>query len=52
MVESGEYGKVIGLKGLVTWFRPKDYYDVKPWRGMMEYAGGGVMINQAIHTLI
>ena len=33
IVESGKYGKVIGLKGLVTWFRPKDYYDVKPWRG-------------------
>ena len=51
IVESGKYGKVIGVKGLVTWFRPKDYYDVKPWRGTMAYAGGGVMINQAIHTL-
>ena len=51
IVESGEYGKVTGLKGLVTWFRPKSYYDVKPWRGNMKQAGGGVMINQAIHTL-
>ncbi|WP_163530033.1 Gfo/Idh/MocA family protein [Halobacillus ihumii] len=51
IVESGEYGKVTGLKGLVTWFRPKSYYDVKPWRGIMKLAGGGVMINQAIHTL-
>ena len=51
IVKSGKYGKVIGLKGLVTWFRPKDYYDVKPWRGMMDYAGGGVLINQSIHTL-
>lgn len=51
MVDSGEYGRVIGLKGLVAWFRPKSYYDVKPWRGLMDYAGGGVMINQAIHTL-
>ena len=51
IVESGKYGKLIGLKGLVTWFRPKDYYDVKPWRGVMEYAGGGVLINQSIHTL-
>lgn len=51
MIESGDYGKVLGLKGLVTWFRPKSYYDVKPWRGTMKYAGGGVMINQAIHTL-
>ncbi|UJL46952.1 Gfo/Idh/MocA family oxidoreductase [Virgibacillus sp. NKC19-16] len=51
ILESGEYGKVTGLKGLVTWFRPKAYYDVKPWRGQMRCSGGGVMINQAIHTL-
>ena len=51
IVESGEYGKIIGIKGLVTWARPKAYYDNKPWRGKMEYAGGGVMINQSIHTL-
>ncbi|WP_223593076.1 Gfo/Idh/MocA family protein [Neobacillus bataviensis] len=48
---SGEYGKIVGIKGLVAWYRPKSYYDVKPWRGQMEYAGGGVMINQALHTL-
>ncbi|GAB3045790.1 Gfo/Idh/MocA family protein [Virgibacillus ainsalahensis] len=51
IIESGQYGKVTGLKGLVTWFRPKAYYDVKPWRGIMRQAGGGVMINQAIHVL-
>ncbi len=51
IVQSGAYGKIVGIKGLVTWFRPKSYYDVKPWRGQMKYAGGGVMINQSIHTL-
>jgi UDP-N-acetyl-2-amino-2-deoxyglucuronate dehydrogenase len=51
MIASGIYGDVIGIKGLVTWFRPKSYYDEKPWRGTMERSGGGVMINQAIHTL-
>lgn len=51
IVKSGEYGRVIGIKGLVTWFRPNDYYKAKPWRGKMEYAGGGVMMNQSIHTL-
>ena len=48
---SGKYGKVMGIKGLVAWFRPKEYYDIKPWRGQMKYAGGGVMINQALHTM-
>ncbi|HZG73294.1 MAG TPA: Gfo/Idh/MocA family oxidoreductase [Chondromyces sp.] len=51
IVGSGELGQVTGVKGLVTWFRPKSYYDVKPWRGKMKLAGGGVMINQSIHTL-
>ncbi|WP_438349693.1 Gfo/Idh/MocA family protein [Paenibacillus sp. FA6] len=51
IVNSGQNGKIIGIKGLVTWFRPKDYYKLKPWRGTMAEAGGGVMINQSIHTL-
>ena len=51
LIASGEYGKVTGIKGLVVWYRPKEYYETKPWRGTMEHAGGGVMINQAIHTL-
>ncbi|MGW6300932.1 Gfo/Idh/MocA family protein [Peribacillus butanolivorans] len=51
IIESGEYGKVLGVKGLVSWNRPTSYYEVKPWRGKMACAGGGVMINQALHTL-
>jgi UDP-N-acetyl-2-amino-2-deoxyglucuronate dehydrogenase len=51
LAASGEYGKLIGVKGLVAWYRPKAYYDEKPWRGRMSTAGGGVMINQALHTL-
>ncbi|WNS40759.1 Gfo/Idh/MocA family oxidoreductase [Paenibacillus sp. MMS20-IR301] len=51
IVAGGQYGAVKGVKGIVAWARPKDYYTVKPWRGLMEQAGGGVMINQAIHVL-
>lgn len=51
IVESKTYGEVIGVKGLVTWFRPESYYTDKPWRGQMATAGGGVLINQSIHTL-
>ncbi|MFY4773706.1 Gfo/Idh/MocA family protein [Metabacillus sp. RGM 3146] len=51
IVKSGEYGQVTGIKGLVTWFRSNDYYEAKPWRAQMKYAGGGVMMNQSIHTL-
>ena len=51
MVASGKYGEIKGIKGIVTWFRPKSYYESKTWRGKMKFAGGGVMINQSIHTL-
>jgi predicted dehydrogenase len=51
MVESGDQGRVLGIKGIVAWSRPQSYYDLKPWRARMATAGGGVMINQAIHTL-
>ncbi|WP_407271865.1 Gfo/Idh/MocA family protein [Radiobacillus sp. PE A8.2] len=51
LIASGAYGEVLGIKGIVTWCRPKSYYDMKPWRGKMNEAGGGVMINQSIHTL-
>lgn len=51
ILQSKEYGEVRGIKGLVTWSRKDDYYNVKPWRKQMKYAGGGVMINQTVHTL-
>ena len=51
IIESGEYGKIIGIRGFVPWRRPVDYYAVKPWRGTWKYAGGGSMINQSLHTL-
>ena len=31
IIESGEYGRVLGTKGIVPWARPKQYYDCKPW---------------------
>ena len=37
--------------GSVSWKRTKDYYDSADWRGTWAYEGGGVLINQALHTL-
>lgn len=51
LLDSGRYGAITGMKGIVPWSRPKSYYDVKPWRGTWKYAGGGCMINQSVHTL-
>lgn len=51
IIDSGEYGKVTGTRGIVLWSRPAEYYAAKPWRGLWRTAGGGCMINQAVHTL-
>lgn len=51
LLESGEYGKVKGARGIVTWSRGGDYYTKSPWRGKKVLEGGGVLMNQSIHTL-
>lgn len=49
-LDNHDYGKLVAIKSLVAWGRPLSYYTSKPWRGMMARAGGGTIINQAIHT--
>lgn len=51
LLESGETGKVLGGKAFVTWHRDEKYYTESGWRGAWKTEGGGVLINQAIHTL-
>ena len=43
--------KIIAATANLVWNRGKDYYSSAKWRGKKQYEGGGVMINQAIHTL-
>ena len=43
--------KLIGATGIVAWHRDKKYYQSEAWRGKWKTEGGGVLINQAIHTL-
>lgn len=50
IVESGRLGKVIGSRAFVTWRRDREYYS-DDWHGVLEKEGGGVLINQSIHTL-
>lgn len=37
--------------GIVNWCRDASYYASAAWRGKWETEGGGVLINQALHTL-
>lgn len=49
--EDNTLGKLMGIKGEMTWCRGADYYNSAEWRGTKKYEGGGVLINQAVHTL-
>ena len=49
-----EYFKDKGIKSAyanLTWCRDERYYASGAWRGTWDQEGGGVMINQAIHSL-
>lgn len=50
MIAQDRFGKLASAQILVPWWRPQSYYDA-PGRGTYAREGGGVMINQAIHTL-
>ncbi len=51
LIGSGELGKFLGARAQVSWHRTPAYYSESGWRGRMDTEGGGVLINQAIHTL-
>lgn len=51
LLDAGTMGELYGGRATVSWFRDEAYYAHRPWRGRWSEAGGGVLINQAIHTL-
>ena len=51
ILSQGLLGKVLGARAIVTWHRNASYYNSAEWRGKINTEGGGVLINQAIHTL-
>ena len=51
LVDDESIGKLKGGRAFVTWKRDEDYYRGSEWKGKKATEGGGVLINQAIHTL-
>lgn len=51
IIEDGSLGKLLGIKGILTWQRTPEYYASEAWRGKWETEGGGLIINQAVHML-
>lgn len=50
-IDAGELGTPVCASGRVKWYRPPEYYADSRWRGTKTLDGGGVLMNQAIHTL-
>lgn len=50
-LEDGTLGKIKGGKLSVTWDRSDEYYSRSDWKGTWDKEGGGVIIDQAIHTI-
>ena len=48
--DTGKYGRLTSIRGFVTWERGEAYYS-DDWHGTLDKECGGVLINQAIHTL-
>lgn len=52
IVDSGELGEVHRLSMIGTrWYRSQAYYDSGAWRGTWDGEGGGILLNQAPHSL-
>jgi predicted dehydrogenase len=51
LLRSGDLGRVMGASATVFWHRTADYYRARPWRGTWAGGGGGLLMNQAIHTV-
>jgi predicted dehydrogenase len=50
-VDSGKLGKILSARSILTWTRPDSYYMESDWKGTWDKEGGGVVIDQAIHSI-
>ena len=50
-LQSGKLGKIISARSTLTWTRPDSYYAESDWKGTWDKEGGGVVIDQAIHSI-
>lgn len=50
LIESGRMGEIRGAWSSLNWHRPPSYYECD-WKGSWEKEGGGVVIDQAIHSI-
>ena len=50
-IVNGKLGKVLSARVVLTWCKPDSYYALSDWKGTWDKEGGGVIIDQAIHSI-
>ena len=51
LVEERAFGRLVLGNAIVPWWRSQQYYDSGNWRGTWKLDGGGVLMNQSIHSI-
>ena len=51
LVEEKAFGRLALGNAIVPWWRSQEYYDSGDWRGTWKLDGGGVLMNQSIHSI-
>ena len=51
ILKNKELGNILAARAYLAWNRSDDYYGESDWKGTWDKEGGGVLIDQAIHTL-
>lgn len=50
-LNDNKLGKIISASSILTWCRTEEYYSHDDWHGTWDKEGGGVIINQTIHSI-
>jgi predicted dehydrogenase len=51
LAREGAFGRLVLGNAHVPWWRSQAYYDSGAWRGTRALDGGGVLMNQSIHSI-
>lgn len=51
LISQGKLGEIKSARSYLTWWRTEDYYKQSDWKGTWDKEGGGVLIDQAIHSI-
>lgn len=51
LMSAGAFGTPVLANAHILWWRAQEYYDSGDWRGSWALDGGGVLMNQSIHSI-